>query len=118
MIMAAALAGVVAYGVKFGTGRVRPSVKMEKVWQGPDWHPNNQAFPSGHSAVSAGFFGVLLFVSWRIGLLCFAIPLFVGFTRIFLGAHFISDVVAGILVGLLAAAIVATFLLRKDEQPS
>jgi membrane-associated phospholipid phosphatase len=116
MILAAALAGVAAYGLKFSTGRVRPSVKMEKVWRGPESHQNYQAFPSGHTAASAGFFAVLLFVCWRLGLVCFLIPLFVGFTRIFLGAHYLSDVVCGILLGILAAAVVTTFMFR--ETPS
>ncbi len=117
MILAAALAGVVAFGLKFSTGRVRPSVKMEKVWRGPDSHQNYQAFPSGHTAASAGFFGVLLFVYWRLGLLCFSIPLFVGFTRIFLGAHYLSDVVCGILLGILAAAVVTSFMFRTEQPP-
>ena len=115
MIAAAAVAGVVAYGLKFSTGRVRPSVKTAQAWHGPDTHQNYQAFPSGHTAASAGFFAILFFVSWRLGLVCFAIPIFVGFTRIFLGAHYLSDVVVGLLLGLLAAAVVAPLVLRKNE---
>ena len=56
MLLAAALAGIAAYSLKFTTGRVRPSVKVEKVWGGPDARQNFQSFPSGHSAFSAGFF--------------------------------------------------------------
>ena len=115
MILATALAGVTAYGLKFSTGRVRPSVKMEHVWRGPDSHQNYQAFPSGHTTASAAFFGVLLFVCWRLGLLCLPVPLFVGFTRIFLGAHYLSDVVGGMLLGLLTAALVAAFVWRREQ---
>lgn len=119
MMMAAALAGTSAYALKISTGRVRPSVKVEKVWRGPELRQNYQAFPSGHTAVSTGFFGVLLFASWRIGLLCLPIPLFVAFSRIFLGAHYLSDVVGGMVVGLLIAFLVVSFwllpALRKSE---
>jgi membrane-associated phospholipid phosphatase len=115
MILAAALAGVTAYGLKITTGRVRPSVKAEKVWRGPDSRQNFQSFPSGHTAFSAGFFALLFFASWRLGLLCLPIPLFVGFTRIFLGAHYLSDVVAAFLLGILAAAIVAEFVLWREK---
>lgn len=115
MLLAGALAGVAAYPLKFTTGRVRPSVHVEKGWRGPERHQNYQAFPSGHTAVSAGFFAVLLFVRWRLGLFCFFFPLFVGFTRIFLGAHYLSDVVCGILLGILAAAIVTTLMFRREE---
>lgn len=115
MILAAALAGVTAYGLKITTGRVRPSVKVEKVWRGPDRRQNYQSFPSGHTAFSAGFFALLFFASWRLGLLSLPIPLFVGFTRIFLGAHYLSDVVASFLLGILAAALVAEFILWREK---
>jgi membrane-associated phospholipid phosphatase len=115
MILAAALAGITAYGLKITTGRVRPSVKVEKVWRGPETRQNYQSFPSGHTAFSTGFFAVLFFVCWRLGLLCLPIPLFVGFTRIFLGAHYLSDVVASILLGVLAAALVAEFVLWREK---
>jgi undecaprenyl-diphosphatase len=118
MILAGALSGISAYGLKVTTGRVRPSVKVEQVWRGPDNRQNYQSFPSGHTAFSAGFFALLLFVSWRIGLLCFLIPIFVGFTRIFLGAHYFSDVIAAMLLGILSAAIVAQFVLPRMKIPA
>ena len=112
MIAACAFAGISAYALKVSTGRVRPSVKIEKIWGGPTVRQNFQSFPSGHTAASFGFFSVLFFVSWRIGFLFLPIPLFIGFTRIFLGAHYFSDVVGAALLGILCAAIVAQFLLR------
>jgi membrane-associated phospholipid phosphatase len=115
MVVAAGLAGGGAYALKLSTGRVRPSVKVEKVWGGPDLRQNFQSFPSGHTAVSCGFFGVLFFVSWRIGLLCLPLPLFVAFSRIFLGAHYLSDVVCAALLGALCACVVATLMLRKPQ---
>jgi membrane-associated phospholipid phosphatase len=112
MVAACALAGTSAYLLKISTGRVRPSVKVEKVWGGPDLRQEYQSFPSGHTAASFGFFSVLVFVSWRIGLLFLPIPLFIGFTRIFLGAHYFSDVVGAALLGVLCAAIVARLMLQ------
>lgn len=109
MVLAAALAGVVAYGIKVTVGRPRPAVKIERTWERGDFRPNHHAFPSGHAAASAAFFAVLLFVCWRLGILLL-VPLGVGATRIFLGAHYLSDVVGGLLLGLLIAALVARFL--------
>jgi len=117
MILAGALSGATAYTLKISTGRVRPAVKTESGWGGPDKRQNYQSFPSGHTAFSSAFFGVLLFVSWRVGLLCLPIPLFVGFTRIFLGAHYFSDVVCAFVIGLLCAFIVATLFL-KERKPA
>lgn len=115
MILAGALSGSAAYVLKLSTGRVRPSVKVEKVWGGPDIRQNFQSFPSGHTAFTSGFFGVLFFVSWRLGLLCLPIPLFIGFTRIFLGAHYLSDVVCAIILGALSAFLVAKLMLSEKQ---
>ena len=118
MVVAGGLAGMEAYALKLSTGRVRPYVKVEKVWKGPSLRQNFQSFPSGHTAVSFGFFTVLLLANWRLGLLCLPIPLFVAFSRFFLGAHYFSDVVGAIVLGILTGAIVVCLMLRdrgKEE---
>jgi membrane-associated phospholipid phosphatase len=119
MVAAAALAGTAAYGVKVAVGRPRPAVKIERLADRADsFRPNYQAFPSGHSAASAAFFGVLFFVCWRLGLALFLIPLLVGASRIFLGAHYLSDVTAGLALGLFCAALVSATILRKATEVS
>lgn len=115
MILAGALAGGTAYVLKLSTGRARPSVRVEKVWSGPDLRQNFQSFPSGHTAFTSGFFGVLFFVSWRRGLLFLPIPIFVAFSRVFLGAHYLSDVVCAAVLGLLCAFIIARLVLREAK---
>jgi membrane-associated phospholipid phosphatase len=118
MVLAAALAGTSAYALKLATGRVRPSVKIENVSAKPDTHSDFQAFPSGHTAVSSGFFAVLFFVSWRLGLLFLPIPIFVAFSRIFLGAHYLSDVVAAAVLGFLAAYLVVSIMFQEFRIPN
>jgi undecaprenyl-diphosphatase len=62
-------------------------------------------FPSGHSAVSMALaLAVLPYLSgrWRWALL--AIPLVVGFARVYVGAHLPLDVVAGWAIGVFAAS--------------
>ncbi len=115
MIAAGALAGTTAHALKYTTGRVRPNVMLEKTWTGPTSEQNFHSFPSGHTATSFGFFAVLFFVNWRIALLCLPLPIFVGFTRIFLGAHYFSDVVGAALLGVLFAALMARWLLRPND---
>lgn len=120
MVAAGALAGTSAYALKVTTGRVRPSVKVEKGWgkQSLTLRQNYQSFPSGHTAVSTGFFAVLFMVSWRVGLFCLPIPIFVAFTRVFLGAHYLSDVVAAIVLGIWSAMLIAHFMLdAKPDTP-
>jgi undecaprenyl-diphosphatase len=119
MVAAAAVAGTAAYGLKVVVGRPRPAVKIERLAnQADSFRPNYQAFPSGHSAASAAFFGVLFFVCWRLASALFLIPVLVGASRIFLGAHYLSDVIGGLMLGVFCAALVSAVALRKAAEVS
>lgn len=68
------------------------------------------SFPSGHSSVAIAFYGALAFVlarqlpRWRprlaIALAAAAVIAAVGFSRLYLGVHYLSDVLAGFAAGL------------------
>jgi len=119
MLIALALAGLAGRAIEISTGRARPSVKSEEVWNGPRFSSKFHAFPSGHTAASTAFFAVLLFANWRIGLACLPIPLLIGLSRMYVAAHYLSDVVAAALLGLLCAIVVARFRPSsiQDRQP-
>jgi undecaprenyl-diphosphatase len=66
------------------------------------------SFPSGHAMVSAAFYFYLTYLSWQLvrgwkrivlvtGLVL--LVLLIGLSRMYLGAHYLSDVIAGYLVG-------------------
>ncbi len=112
MLIACALAGVAARVIKIGVGRARPAVQTEAVWNGPSLSSKYHAFPSGHTAASTAFFFVLFFTNWRIGLACLPIPILIGFSRMYVGAHYLSDVVFAAILGLLCSLLVARALLR------
>ena len=88
--------------LKAAVGRDRPALSQLVPGNGP-------AFPSGHVLATVGFYGVLAAVIWRsserrwirIGGYGAAtiVILSVGLSRIFLGVHWFSDVVGGMLVG-------------------
>ncbi len=115
MLIALALAGVAGHVIKRATGRARPSVKLEEVWNAPHLGSKFHAFPSGHVGASSAFFAVLFFANWRIGLACLPIPLAIGLSRMYVGAHYLSDVVCAALLGVLSAFVVAHFLLFRPE---
>jgi membrane-associated phospholipid phosphatase len=115
MLIALAIAGVVGRGIQLATGRSRPSVQSEEVWNGPRLSSKYHAFPSGHVGASAGFFAVLLLANWRIGLACVPIPMLIGFSRMYLGAHYLSDVVCAAALGLLSALLVRPVFSRQIE---
>jgi undecaprenyl-diphosphatase len=115
MLIALSIAGLAARAIKISTGRARPSVKAEQVWNGPSLSSKYHSFPSGHVDASVGFFAVLLLANWRIGLPCLTIPTLIGFSRLYLGAHYLSDVVCAAVLGILCALLVWRFALLKIE---
>ena len=113
MILACALAGVGARVVKIAAGRARPSVQSEAAWKGPSVKASYNAFPSGHTAASAAFFATLAVACWRIGVPLLFIPLLIGFSRMYVSAHYLSDVVCAVFIGVVSALAVAQWLLSE-----
>lgn len=110
MLIACAVAGASARVIKIAAGRARPSVKTEQVWNGPRLSEKYHAFPSGHTASSTAFFAVLLIASWRIGLAPMLIPALIAFSRMYVAAHYLSDVVFAAMLGAVCAIIVARLM--------
>ncbi len=69
------------------------------------------SFPSGHSMISMAFFGLLVWLIWKYGrnrslarvwcVLLSIVIVMVGVSRIYLGVHYASDVLAGFCVSLI-----------------
>jgi membrane-associated phospholipid phosphatase len=113
-LIALSISGLTGRVIKISTGRARPSVKSEHMWNGPRVSGSKyQSFPSGHVDASVGFFAVLLFARRRIGIACLPIPILIGFSRLYLGAHYLSDVVCAAVLGFLAALLVWRVLYPK-----
>ncbi|HEV2046925.1 MAG TPA: phosphatase PAP2 family protein [Chthoniobacterales bacterium] len=117
MLAALAIAGLIGRGIKISTGRARPSVKSEEVWNGPRFSSRFHAFPSGHVAASTAFFAVLFLANWRIGLACVPVPILIGISRMYVAAHYLSDVVCAAILGILCAILVDRFFLQKIRNP-
>lgn len=96
-------------GLKHLFQRARPVVPEPLV------HLATYSFPSGHAVSSTLFYGTLCALvlqrvrspAWRVAAVAGAVAmvLLVSFSRVYLGAHYLSDVVAGIAVG--TACVVA-----------
>jgi len=114
MLLAMLLAGVAGTVIKRSVPRARPSVHADAGWGGPRFSSKYHSFPSGHVGASTAFFGVLLFTRRRIGLACLPIPILIGFSRMYIGAHYLSDVVCAAILGTLCALVVTHFASRKS----
>lgn len=88
------------------------------------------SFPSGHSMVAMAFFGLIIWFVWRhvrdrrrrvalTAALAFVI-LMIGVSRVYLGVHYASDVLAGFCVSCIWLALytklVAPLLLREAPE--
>lgn len=106
MVLSCALAGSIGPIIKGATGRARPSAKMSVGWIGPTWSQKHHSFPSGHTTSSAAFFGALCLAQRKIGIPLLGITVLVAISRLYLNAHYLSDVVSGAMLGFCCAVIV------------
>ena len=94
----------------------------------PGLHFAGFSFPSGHATMSLCLFGMFAWLGWvhlhndalRISLVVLMVVLvfLVGLSRIYLGAHYLSDVVAGYLSAAvwLAAVLSGTDIYRRFRE--
>lgn len=87
------------------------------------------SFPSGHSMVSMAFYGLIIYLIWKMvknkkikyiscGVLGLLIPM-IGFSRIYLGVHYASDVIGGFaisIVYLLLFTNIARTVLQLEKE--
>lgn len=123
MALAGSLAGMSGTVLRSAIGRARPLAPVQQGWHGPrvdgHWVVGRHAyaaFPSGHTSLAAGFGSFLFLHRRRSGLLGLGYAVAVAWSRVELGAHRPSDVVAGLLVGSATALAVGPFMLATAQR--
>lgn len=109
--------GLTAIIIKAIVDRTRPT------GDSPLYIESLSSFPSAHSALVFAFYGFIIYCLFRfevkmsrkiLGIFfCVLIILLIGFSRLYLGVHFFSDVLGGYLVGLLWL-LIAMYLSRRS----
>ncbi len=95
---------------------------IERVHTVP-WLDNlfNNSFPSGHTMGAFGFCMLLHHLlpqkKWYVTIVLFLLAIGCGYSRIYLGQHFFSDVLAGSLIGVLISwlIVIGTNLIFKNN---
>jgi undecaprenyl-diphosphatase len=106
MFVAIALTGLADSIIKRIIGRVRPSALGAFAYEPFSWRSEYASFPSGHSAnVFATLVAVgLIFPRARPLLWVYAVG--IAASRVIVGSHFVSDVVAGAAFGAFGALVI------------
>lgn len=109
LIIAVAGSEVTKAGLKILIERPRPVGNI------PVFIDDGFSFPSGHAALAMALYGSLMFALWHVAktnaqkfLILFTgtlIILGVGFSRLYLGLHYPSDVLSGYIVGAIWVAL-------------
>ena len=81
------------------------------------------SYPSGHSMMSMAFYGLLIFFinrskinKWKkytLNILLSILIVLIGFSRIYLGVHFASDVIAGFSISFAYLTIFTSYINKK-----
>jgi membrane-associated phospholipid phosphatase len=106
------------FGLKYLFNRPRPLIPLLKEVPG-------LSFPSGHAFMSLTFFGLLIYVvyhdvknkwmKWGLIVLLLLMIFMVGFTRVYLRVHYVSDVLAGFSFGFLSLVIMLGLLHQIEK---
>lgn len=80
------------------------------------------SFPSGHSMASMAFYGLIIYFIYKniknktvrnsICIVLSALIFLIGISRIYLGVHYASDVIAGFLVSIAYLIVYVTYILK------
>lgn len=92
-------------GLKNLVARIRPFHFTELI-QPLTALPKDYSFPSGHTCASfAAAFVCLRMLPLKFGVAAMILACLIAFSRLYLGVHYPTDVLAGLLIGVLAGQI-------------
>jgi membrane-associated phospholipid phosphatase len=110
-------ASILVHLLKFVIGRARPELLIDMgAYSLTPFTGDNlyESFPSGHSAAAGSFFGAFMMLIPRFRFVFMGLALVIGVSRVIVGAHYPSDVAAGLLLGTWTAMAFAFIFARSQ----
>jgi membrane-associated phospholipid phosphatase len=109
ILLALGTSAAVLHTVKFSMGRYRPRALFESdLYDIAIFTAGylNSSFPSGHAQVAGALAAALVLVYPRYTLLYVLFAALVGYSRVVIGHHYLSDVMFGLFLGAASAVLV------------
>ncbi|MDP3710768.1 MAG: phosphatase PAP2 family protein [bacterium] len=101
--------------IRFFYDRSRPFEILENVRQLVD-HTTGSSFPSGHAAFAFGLAFFVYIHNKKKGICYLIIALLIGLGRVAAGVHYPSDILGGLIVGLVSAWAVRGVYIRLADK--
>ena len=114
LVAASALTNLIAKRIFGGD---RPVLEDIPIGRRLPVQPSSRTFPSGHSASAAAFATGVAFEMPRVGAALAPVALGVGYSRLHVGAHWLSDVAGGLALGAGVAAAGAAAVRPRPGPP-
>lgn len=116
------VAGAISSGIKVWVGRPRPTEDLVTIVE----KAQHQSFPSGHTLFYTVFFGFMIVVmgnyksfphALRVAVVAICgLMIFMGpVSRVYLGAHWFTDVLGGFVLGLIYLFVLSYFYLFRKR---
>ena len=107
-LLAHGCVGLLVNGLKHLIGRPRPRLTHSGEWQWwPSWESGLDSFPSGHTSATFAVATVLARHWPRTAWVGYGLATWVALSRVWRGSHFVTDVVAGMVAGVVVGTVFA-----------
>lgn len=116
IVLNLAISALLNVAIKEMVQRPRPPMEFRMVEE------TSFSFPSGHSMTSAAFYGLIIYFAFKnienknirnVACVCLSVLIFlIGISRIYLGVHYASDVLAGFTIAIVYLILYINFALK------